>query len=429
MLEESLLMEGMLGENQYPVASHHPVASHPPILTGGVGVKNLPPKPGKKLIVKSNDTTKEQVCSLNDIEWNLNDFEPNNELIQENIQILGVDPFPGLKLEELTQASNQAINTENTFQVQELNLPVVQVTGEVQPTIIYMTASDPVNDQWSSNSLFPELQNQDEDLTAHNPLEVTGQVQVMPEEVENIDATSFVKPGEKLDLLAALMDDTIGVDSAEWLNIVKVEPNEPESTIDFGALYGPSTSTASTSFEVKDEPMEVVTFVPEEVNETPVKRGRGRPRVPRTQPEAPRRPRGRPPTAATFANIQDYESSSNMSSEELQDVRYRRMRDLNNAASKRCRVNRKRKTEAQETEEILEAARNIELKNTVKDLESQVTQFKTAIFDLIKKRKIEKTLEATSTSVSGASTSTGSSATSGTSQPEMAVMSFDLDMF
>ena len=67
-----------------------------------------------------------------------------------------------------------------------------------------------------------------------------------------------------------------------------VEPNEPESTIDFGALYGPSTSTASASFEVKDEPMEVVTFVPEEVNETPVKRGRGRPRVPRTQPEAPR---------------------------------------------------------------------------------------------------------------------------------------------
>ena len=81
-----------------------------------------------------------------------------------------------MKLEELTQASNQAINTETTFQVQELNLPVVQVTGEVQPTIIYMTASDPVDDQWSANSLFPDLQNQDEDLTAHNPLEVTGQV-------------------------------------------------------------------------------------------------------------------------------------------------------------------------------------------------------------------------------------------------------------
>merc|ERR1712228_379840 len=104
----------------------------------------------------------------------------------------------------------------------------------------------------------------------------------------------------------------------------------------------------------------------------------------------PRRPRGRPPTAAAFANVQDYESSSNMSSEELQDVRYRRMRDLNNAASKRCRVNRKRKSEMQEEEQVLEAARNMELKIKVQDLGSQVAKFKTAIFDLIKKRKIEK---------------------------------------
>ena len=104
-----------------------------------------------------------------------------------------------------------------------------------------------------------------------------------------------------------------------------------------------------------------------------------------------------------------------MSSEELQDVRYRRMRDLNNAASKRCRVNRKRKSEIQEEEQVLEAARNMELKIKVQDLESQVAKFKTAIFDLIKKRKIEKTLEATSVSAS-------------TSQPEPAVMSFDLDM-
>merc|ERR1712053_35189 len=105
------------------------------------------------------------------------------------------------------------------------------------------------------------------------------------------------------------------------------------------------------------------------------------------------------------------------------------MRDLNNAASKRCRVNRKRKSEIQEEEQVLEAARNMELKIKVQDLESQVAKFKTAIFDLIKKRKIEKTLEATSVSVSGASTSTGSATTSGTSQPEMSVMSFDLDMF
>ena len=69
MWEDLQSLEGIMGETR-PV-------SLPPTLTGGV--KDLPPKPGKKLIAKSNDTTKEQVCSLNDIEWNLNEFEPNNE--------------------------------------------------------------------------------------------------------------------------------------------------------------------------------------------------------------------------------------------------------------------------------------------------------------------------------------------------------------
>jgi len=422
----SLPMEGM-GETPYPV-------SHPMIPIGGV--KDLPPKPGKKLIAKSNDTTREQVYSLNDNEWNLKEYEQNNELIQENFQISEEDclPFSELKLEEITQASTQAINTENTV-VQEFNLPVVhQIAEEGQPiqSVIIMTVNnsvnDPVNAHWSSNSLFPELQNQEEDLTAHNPQEVMGQVQIMPKEADTIDENRFAESDETgMDLLETIMNDSIGVDSEEFQNFVKVE-NEPESTIDLGDLYGPSTSTASASFEVKNEPMEVVTFVPEEANEQPVKRGRGRPRVPRTQPEAPRRPRGRPPTAASFANIQDYESSSNMSSEELADVRYRRMRDLNNAASKRCRVNRKRKAELQDEAQVLEAAKNMELKSQVKELESQVARFKEAIFDLIKKRKIEKTLEATATITSvsaGASTSTGSSTTS---QPEPTVLSFDLDM-
>ena len=56
-----------------------------------------------------------------------------------------------------------------------------------------------------------------------------------------------------------------------------------------------------------------------------------------------RRPRGRPATAPEYVEIEYYESSSSMSSDELQEARYRRMRDLNNAASKRCRNNRKRK--------------------------------------------------------------------------------------
>merc|ERR1712130_286547 len=57
---------------------------------------------------------------------------------------------------------------------------------------------------------------------------------------------------------------------------------------------------------------------------------------------------------------------------------------------KRCRINRKRKFEDMETEQTLQAARNNKLKNKVAELESQVSKFKTAIFDMIKRRKIEQ---------------------------------------
>merc|ERR1711899_449944 len=158
-------------------------------------------------------------------------------------------------------------------------------------------------------------------------------------------------------------------------------------------IMGPSTSTAyyptsGGTVEVKEEPMEIKP----ELIESPVKRGRGRPRVPRVIVEPARRPRGRPPSTPMYAQVEklDYESSSAMSSEEQKDYRYKRMRELNNAASKRCRINRKRKFQDMEEEQTLEAARNIELKNKVAELEDQVSKFKTAIFDMIKKRKTEQ---------------------------------------
>merc|ERR1719418_81813 len=118
----------------------------------------------------------------------------------------------------------------------------------------------------------------------------------------------------------------------------------------------------------------------------------------------------------------DYESSSAMSSEEQKDFKYNRMRELNNAASKRCRINRKRKFQDMEEEQTLLAARNMELKNTVADLESQVTKFKTAIFDMIKKRKTEQVQpcpEVVSTTSTAASNS----------QNDPSILSFDLEFF
>jgi hypothetical protein len=83
--------------------------------------------------------------------------------------------------------------------------------------------------------------------------------------------------------------------------------------------------------------------------------------------------------------MSDYDSSSAMSTDELKDVKYRRMRDLNNAASKRCRVNRKRKFEVMETEEEILIKRNLRLKIQVEGLEAQVAKFKAAFLANIKK--------------------------------------------
>ena len=94
------------------------------------------------------------------------------------------------------QIDIQNIIAENSNTVEEIIVPVVtaepnskqyviikEVKKEEIPIANNGTMS--VNDQWSQNSLFPELnvqfpkhniQEEDLDLTAHNPLEVTGQV-------------------------------------------------------------------------------------------------------------------------------------------------------------------------------------------------------------------------------------------------------------
>merc|ERR1711874_500883 len=294
-----------------------------------------------------------------------------------------------------------------------------------------------VNDEWSTNSLFPELQDEDLDLTAHDPFEVSGQA-FSEETKSEVDENPFTTSGG-MDLLATVLDDAIDVNSEEFQNFIQVDAAEPEtlSTLNFADIMGPSTSTAfktsGGTVEVKEEPMEVET----ETFEPLVKRGRGRPRVPRTLAEPARRPRGRPPSTPMYAQVErlDYESSSAMSSEEQKDLRYRRMRELNNAASKRCRINRKRKFGDMEEEQTLLAARNMELKNKVADLESQVSKFKTAIFDMIKKRKTEHVqarteqvqtrTEQVQTSLPSAATATSFLSTI----DESTVLSFDLDLF
>lgn len=116
-------------------------------------------------------------------------------------------------------------------------------------------------------------------------------------------------------------------------------------------------------------------------------RPRGRPRK---NPDATdeldplRRPRGRPATAAIIADVDDI-NLSELSPEEAEKVKFRRMRDLNNAASKRCRINRKRKNEEIDNEITRETERNTLLKERLAILENDVQKLKAGILNFSKK--------------------------------------------
>merc|ERR1712203_1038360 len=331
--------------------------------------------------------------------------------------------------------NTQNITAENT--IEEIIVPVVthntQAHQESDQYVIIKSENteepykmkNSLNDEWATDSMFPELQegsqNSEDPFQAHNPFEVTGQV--LPEEANVIDENPFTASGE-MDLLATVLNDEIDVNSEEFQNFIALE-NEPDtemSTINYEDIMGtPSTSgmgSPVSGIEIKEEPMEATGVFMSK----PVKKGRGRPRVPRTAVvEPPRRPRGRPPTAQMVADVDSYDrdSSSAMSSSEQKEHRYQRMRQLNNAASKRCRINRKRKQETQEDEQILLTARNMELKGKVADLESQVAKFKTAIFDMIKKRKTEQ-VQTSSEQVQS---------TASNPQNDSSILSFDLEFF
>ena len=273
--------------------------------------------------------------------------------------------------------------------------------------------------------MFPWKQDLEDQDQAHNPFEVAGQV--LPE-----DANVFTTSGE-MALLATVLNDKIDVNSKEFQTFIALE-NEPEmSTINFEDIRGiPSTSglgSQASGFAVgiKEEPIEANGVFISNL----AKQGRGRPRVPRTATtivEPPRKPRGRPPTAQIVADVDSYDkdSSSAMSSSEQKEHRYKRMRQFNNAASKRCRINRKIKFETQEDEQILLTARNMELKDKVADLESQVAKIRTALFHIIKNRQSEQ-IQTSSEQVQTHPALAQS--TTYIPQNDTSILSFDLEFF
>ena len=77
------------------------------------------------------------------------------------------------------------------------------------------------------------------------------------------------------------------------------------------------------------------------------------------------------------------DSASGMTDDEVSALKYRRMRDLNNEASKRCRENRKQKMETAEHELNQLQERNIQLKETLSLIETRVAKLKSSFLRLV----------------------------------------------
>merc|ERR1711944_2036 len=68
-----------------------------------------------------------------------------------------------------------------------------------------------------------------------------------------------------------------------------------------------------------------------------------------------------------------------MSEEEIQGLKYRRMRELNNQASKACRAQRKNKQQMLEAELVVEQERNLRLRQKLETMEKEYAQYKSLL--------------------------------------------------
>merc|ERR1712223_1469507 len=296
--------------------------------------------------------------------------------IDSNIDLLDT-AFEEVKIEQPAQ--------NEVMMLAEYDLPVIHIAEPQNNT---------TNQVWSANSIFDEensglSSNPSHYMMTINPYEAEGLLSVsggissaiIPEQAPDEQQQSDNANAD--DLLKFVMDETIGAD-IETFNTHFNITEDQVAAINVDDLFDPQPSTSTANnITIKTEVTEEVDgdedYVP-----VPAKRPRGRPRLPRSEDTLPRRPRGRPATAPEYANVSEIE---NMSGPQKKEAKYRRMRDLNNAASKRCRVNRKRKFEEMETEVQREEARNAKLKIQMEALETQVDNFKKMIIDMIKTKK------------------------------------------
>merc|ERR1711963_983525 len=181
---------------------------------------------------------------------------------------------------------------------------------------------------------------------------------------------------EENDLLKMVMDDSIGMEA--MAQICQTLPDC--STVNLQdiqdiRLSNENEITPTPEAVTTEEVLDIVDTVPEI---TPTRRGPGRPKKTRTT-ERVVRPRGRPARIHTSSeNTKEHHNYANDSTTSMSTAerRYRRMRDLNNIASQRCRLKRKSKMQ-NALDELKEVEnKNKELSMKVRILEEQVKALK-----------------------------------------------------
>ena len=249
--------------------------------------------------------------------------------------------------------------------------------------------SAPNSSTESDNQLLPIQESNDDAVVSEKDIEeavknvddewidsILKEIEVIP---ENNTTQNDVPAAEENDLLKMVMDDSIGMET--MAQICQTLPDCSTVNLQDISSSNENEVAPSPSVGTTEEGLDTVETAPVL---TPARRGPGRPKKPRTT-ERVVRPRGRPARIHTSSeNTNEHHNYSNDSiSMSTAERRYRRMRDLNNIASQRCRL--KRKSKMQQALDDLKNVeeQNKELKIKYRLLEEQVRVIKKAFIQKI----------------------------------------------
>merc|ERR1712141_845930 len=387
-------------------------------------------------VTVNNDTVDKAYIIDNDKETHQSTIvQPGRHLLDLNCYPITVDPFLSepnitgnseyfkdtLNQESISLARDlDSFNTATTQEDSELD----QVIGEL--TVPVANNMDELSSIWGADALNNDLIYQ-----VANPLEVEGkefatsmQNDKCIEDTSNATSTSnqdckqnMIAPNKDIENVDAEMQDIFQNTDDEWIaslideiendrgNASKIneeteEPDLLKMVIDDSIgvqTLAQQLNTPLQTLNIKDifslSEIEAAPVVPNctqedtigrmETSDEPMKkpRGRGRPRKERTTVVV-KRSRGRPSKLPSdvndvMASHHNYSNGGALNSTLTTDERrYRRMRDLNNVASQRCRLRRKEKMHGAVSQLKEEEEKNKLLTMRVRLLEEQVLALK-----------------------------------------------------